>query len=162
MLLSVTACWCIGCLHDVRLFGVVIYILSADELSGDPDRYILYLLQLLSASVVQQPEYVIELSSSYRQSLRVRNPPPSPLLSPPKTLSFLPLPPFSQCSLIHLSTPPSYVFAVLTHNDTIMIMISAAAPPKESMPTFACLVPLCLSSISQALHSLCTCTWAWL
>ena len=43
-------------------------------MSGDPDRYILYLLALLSASMVQQPEYVNELSSNYRQSLRVSNP----------------------------------------------------------------------------------------
>ena len=69
--------------------------LNADEMSGDSDRYILYLLQLLAVSIVQQPEYVNELSSNYRQSLRVRpfnspapiSPPPPPPPPPP------PLPP---------------------------------------------------------------------
>ena len=49
---------------------------DADEMSGDPNRWILYLLQLLATSVVQQPEYVNELSSNYRQSLRVSALPP--------------------------------------------------------------------------------------
>ena len=43
-------------------------------MSGDPDRYILYLLELLSEPKLQQPEYVNELSSNYRQSLRVSTP----------------------------------------------------------------------------------------
>ena len=61
------------------MFGVVMFIgWCADEMSGDPDCYVLYLLQLISAFKIQQPEYVNELSSNYRQSLRVSNPPPPP------------------------------------------------------------------------------------
>ncbi|KAL3148728.1 hypothetical protein ABBQ38_014140 [Trebouxia sp. C0009 RCD-2024] len=60
-----------SCKHLLRSFFLPFDTESdTDEMSGDPNRYILYILQLLATSMVQQPEYVNELSSSYRQSLR--------------------------------------------------------------------------------------------
>ena len=46
-------------------------VLNADELSGQPSTYILFVLQFIGSAIVHQPEYVNELSSSCRQSLRV-------------------------------------------------------------------------------------------
>ena len=84
------------------MFGVVMFIgWCADEMSGDPDCYVLYLLQLISAFKIQQPEYVNELSSNYRQSLRVSNPPPPPFPPPPCLAPLQPL-------LLAASNPTAY------------------------------------------------------
>jgi len=44
---------------------------TADNLPVQAGSYILYILQFLGAAMLQQPEYVNELSSGCRQSLRV-------------------------------------------------------------------------------------------
>lgn len=135
------------------LFGIYcdIHWLDADEMSGDPDRYILYLLALLSAYMVHQPEYVDELSSNYRQSLRVSNlpsPPSSPSPPPPNPRTYSSCPIHLQmltCILFnHVTVAPS-VLALLT-------MLISSNTTQELMPCSHTCILHCLSRVCQALH----------
>ena len=56
-------------LAAVQHLLIVLYI--ADDLSGQASTQILSILQFVGGATVQQPEYVNELSSGCRQSLRV-------------------------------------------------------------------------------------------